>query len=277
MVAFQLGNIATFLSPFFSSTPKLTPHPHYKTCSQKQKNILNKEIFLKILKLCRKLQRTLLYVAQSWPTGSSPHHFQNSSSPSFETAFSETHFGMNTNLCHLHRASKVWKSVSQDAIIPIFRTMISGRQTSFNTNAPEVSLKQPEATLPRVLQKGVFFAGLMSTTQGQTRIRERDAVIWSQAASSWQMEATEMMPDICHSASSYQRKKERERESGRREGRRAGGEKEREKRKSSWIQANQRYMESNVRNRCLLWEASSSVENIFQKRLCVLYLVEGDR
>lgn len=107
MVAFQLGNIATFLSPFFSSTPKLTPHPHYKTCSQKQKNILNKEIFLKILKLCRKLQRTLLYVAQSWPTGSSPHRFQNSSSPSFETAFSETHFGMNTNLCHLHRASKV--------------------------------------------------------------------------------------------------------------------------------------------------------------------------
>lgn len=78
-----------------------------------------------------------------------PHLFQNSSSPSFETVFRETHFGMNTTLWHLHRASKIWKSVSQDGIIPIFRTMNSGRLTSFNTNTPEVSLKRPEATLPR--------------------------------------------------------------------------------------------------------------------------------
>ena len=138
-------------------------------------------------------------------------------------------------LSHLHRASKVWKSVSQDGIIPIFRTMISGRQTSFNTNAPEVSLKQPEDTLHRVLQKGVFFAGLMSATQGQTRIRERDAVIWSQAASSWQMEATEMMPDICHSASSYQRKRERARAAGGRKGGREGGQEGRKKGKKGKV------------------------------------------
>lgn len=160
------------------------------------------------------------------------HLFQNSSSPSSETVFRETHFGMNTTLWYLHRASKIWKRVSQDGIIPIFRTMNSGRPTSFNTNTPEVSLKRPEATLPRRFIKDCSLQVWCPQHRPDQKQRQGccDLVSGSLLTNVGYRNDARYLP-LCFLLS----KKEREngRREGRRERRRAGGEKERKKRKSS--------------------------------------------